>query len=56
LGPFFSRSSSALEKVMSVLLTTMWKKGCGTLGVVVYCWVSLGNLLSRVLYLGLIVF
>jgi hypothetical protein len=55
LGPLFRRSSSVLEKVMFVLLTTLGKKGWGFMGVVVYCWVSLSNMLSRVLYLNLIV-
>ena len=56
LGPLFSRSSSVLEKLMLVLLTTLGKKGWGLLGVVVCCWVSLSNLLSRILYLDLIIF
>jgi hypothetical protein len=56
LGPLCSRSNSGLEKVMSVLLTTLGKNGWGFWGVVVSCWVSLSNLLSRVSYLDLIVF
>ena len=55
LGALFNRSNSVLERVMSVLLTTLRKKGWGFSGVVVCCWVSLSNLLSRVLYLDLIV-
>jgi hypothetical protein len=55
LGPLFSRSNSVLEKFMSVLLTTLGKKGYFW-GVVVCCWVSPSNLLSSVLFLDLIVF
>jgi hypothetical protein len=32
LGPLFNRSNSVLEKVMSVLLTTLGKKGWGFWG------------------------
>jgi hypothetical protein len=55
LGPLFNRSNSVMENVMSLLLTTLGKKGWGFSGLVVCCWVSLSNLLSRVLYLDLIV-
>jgi hypothetical protein len=55
LGPLFSTFNSGLEKVMSVLLTTLGKKGSGFWGVVVCCWVSLSNLLCSVLYLDLFV-
>jgi hypothetical protein len=56
LGPLFSRCSSVLEKIMSLLLTTLGKKEWGFMGVAVCCWVSLSNLLSTVLYLDLIIF
>ena len=51
LGPLFSKDSSFLEKVMSVLFPTLQKKVLGCLGVIVCCWASLCNLSLRVLYL-----
>jgi len=56
LGPFFSRSNSVLDKVMSVLITTLGKMVWGFWVVFVCCLVSLSNLLSSVLFLYLIVF
>ena len=37
LGPLFGRTSSFLEKVMSVLFITLGKMGWGSLGVIVCC-------------------
>jgi hypothetical protein len=56
LGALFNRSNSVMEKVMSVLLTALGKKGWVFSGLAVCCWVSLSNLLSSFLYLDLIVF
>ena len=56
LGPLFSRSNSLLEKVMSVLLTTLGKKGWVFGGCCLLFGESVSNLLSGVLYLDLIVF
>jgi len=55
LGPLFSKDSSFLEKVMSVLFMTLGKKVWGSLGVIVCFWASLCNLSFRVLYLDRII-